>query len=120
MPSSALREFADEDDVSHQSEARSPAALSPYRIADRRSPALTERVPHAAHHSSDDGHYDDSDDEYDDGGGGCAVQREWGTAGARRGCAQTGDAQWARETQVGTARRDRGPVRDVRDAVPRP
>jgi hypothetical protein len=118
-PSSSPHEFPDlpdeDDDVftattttttssHHHREARQ-LALPPYCIADRRPSA--ELVSRAG--SCND---DDDDDDDDDG-------REWGTAGSRRGGAQTGDAQWARETQAGTAWRDRGPVRDVRDAVPR-
>ena len=139
----------EEDDeaanISHHREARhvhSPV----YRVADRRSPAPTGRVSRAGsqgrrahgadvpqdhHHYDDDGCDDDDDDDDngehdgDNGGGGTGggfgvQQREWGTAGARRGSAPTGDAQWAREAQAGTARRDRGPVCDLRDAVPRP
>ena len=144
-PSSTQREFADvpdEDDVfetttttatsSHHREARHlhSLALPSYCIADRRSPTPAEPVSRAgsqvgrAHgvdapqdYSCDDGCDDHDEYEYADG---CAVQREWGTAGARRGSAQTGDAQWAREAQAGTAWLDRRPVRDVRDAVPRP
>ncbi|KAH9170029.1 hypothetical protein EDB89DRAFT_2072333 [Lactarius sanguifluus] len=147
-PSSTLREFAsgpNEDDGNeatttmgrHYREARQlSVTLPPYRVADRRSPAPAERVSRAgsqvrrargADDASQDCSYDDGcDDQYDqydgddDAGGGCAVQREWSAAGTRRGGAATGDAQWARETQAGTAWRDRGPVRDVRDAVSRP
>ena len=145
-PSSVLRGFAggpDEDDeneatITHHREARhvhSPT-LSPYRTADRRSPAPTGRVSregsqvrraHGAdapqEHDCDDYDNDDDDGSCGDDDGlwsGCAVQREWGTAGARRGSAPAGDAQWAREAQAGATGRDRGPVRDVRDAIPRP
>lgn len=131
----------------HHREARHLSlALPPYCIADRRSPAPAERVSRTGSqvrraHGADipqDYSYDDGCDDYydeydgdndgggcddgdgDDTGGGCAVQREWGAVGSRRGSAPTGDAQRARETQARTARRDRGQMRDVRDAVPRP
>lgn len=145
-PSSTLREFAsgpNEDDGNEATttmgrdyrEARHlSVALPQYCVADRRSPAPAERVSRAGSRArgadtapQDYGYEDGCDDQYDQydgddgaGGGGCAVQREWSAAGTRRGGAATGHAQWARETQAGTAWRDRGPVRDVRDAVPRP
>ncbi|KAH9053348.1 hypothetical protein EDB87DRAFT_1690440 [Lactarius vividus] len=118
-PSSTLREFASDDGNEatsrHYREARHlSVTLPPYHVADRRSPAPAERVSRAGRHAPQDCSYDEVED------GGRAVQREWSAAGTRRGGAPTGDAQWARETQAGAAWRDRGPVCDVRDAVPRP
>ena len=121
-PSSSPHEFPDlpdeDDDVftatttttnNHHHREERQLALPPYCIADRR--------PSAEPFSRAGSCNDDNDEDGDDEGEGA---REWGTtAGSRIGGAQTSDAQWARETQAGTAWRDRGPVRDVRDAVPR-
>jgi hypothetical protein len=100
-------------------------ALAPYCIADPRTSAMTEHAFGTGSHEpctlgpDNDDH---SNCDNDDDGACCrgAVQREWGAAGPRPGDAPAGHAQRACEAQVGATWCDRGPVRDMHDAIPRP
>ncbi len=94
------------------------SALAPYCIADPRTSALTE---HASGTGFDEPrtHGPDDNGDGDDVCGWGTVQREWGTVGPHPGSAAAGHAKWACEAPVGTTWRDRGPVRDMHDAVPR-
>lgn len=100
----------------------SSSTLAPYCIADPRTPAMTEHDSGTGcHEHRTGGTGTDADDDDDDPYGSMrAVQRERGTTGQHPGSATAGDTQWAREAQVGAAWHDRGPVRDMQDAVSRP
>jgi len=116
--------------TSHNREARYLSyALAPYCVADPRTSAMTEHASgtgddelraRRTNDDTDDGDSDgDGDDVDDDSYDGRAVQCEWGSTGPHPDGAAAGDTQWACEAQVGSPWRNRGPVRDMQDAVSR-